>query len=290
MSTRSPIPAPVSVPPLPPAERAAPSAAAIARGLDLGYGHRTVLADVDLEIPTGAVTALIGPNGAGKSTFLHALAGLLKPQRGHLDIPAQRRPGGIALVLQATEANKRLPLTVREVVAMGRFPHRRWFGRPTRADRTAVDAALDLLHLGDLAGSQIRELSGGQRQRAFVAQGLAQEAELLVLDEPFTGLDILSHASIREAIDHERSLGRAVVLSTHDLSDATHADQVVLLAGRVVAAGPPSTVLDDHHLSAAYGSRLVHLGGRVALLDDPHDHPHHDHPHHDDDPPDGLKP
>ena len=293
MSARSSTPAPVTAPLLPPSDGAAPGApppspatpvtdlAATARGLDLGYGHRIVLADVDLEIPARAVTALIGPNGAGKSTFLHALAGLLKPHRGHLDIPAQGHPAGVALVLQATEANRRLPLTVREVVAMGRFPHRRWFGRPTRADRAAVDAALDLLHLGDLAGSQVRELSGGQRQRAFVAQGLAQEAELLVLDEPFTGLDILSHASIREAIDHERSRGRAVVLSTHDLSDATHADRVVLLAGRIIAAGPPSTVLDDHHLSAAYGSRLVHLGGRVALLDDPHDHPHHDDPHPD---------
>ncbi|HEY8546509.1 MAG TPA: zinc ABC transporter ATP-binding protein AztA, partial [Acidimicrobiales bacterium] len=246
--------------------------AARAHHLGLGYGARAVLTDVDLTIPTGAVTVLIGPNGAGKSTLLHALAGLVRPQDGELDVPALRRRGGVALVLQATEANQRLPLTVREVVAMGRFPHRRWFGRPTAADRAAVDAALDLLHLRDLAGAQIRELSGGQRQRAFVAQGLAQQAELLVLDEPFTGLDILSHAAIREAIAHERDAGRAVVLSTHDLADAATADQVVLLAGRVVAAGPPDEVLEDRHLSAAYGSRLVHLGGRVALLDDPHDH------------------
>ena len=280
MSFRTPtvVPDPPTDPPRPGASPL--PAAARARRLSLGYGPRTVLADVDLDIPGGAVTVLIGPNGAGKSTLLHALAGLVTPRHGELDVPARRRRGGVALVLQATEANHRLPLTVREVVAMGRFPHRRWFGRATADDRAAVDAALGLLHLHDLAGAQIRELSGGQRQRAFVAQGLAQQAELLVLDEPFTGLDILSHAAIRAAADHERSAGRAVVLSTHDLADAASADHVVLLAGRVVAAGPPGEVLDDHHLSAAYGSRLVHLGGRVALLDDPHDHgPADEHPH-----------
>lgn len=255
--------------------------AASARALDLGYGHRTVLAGVDLDVPAAAITTLIGPNGAGKSTFLHALAGLTKPLRGSLDVPARDQPGGVALVLQATEANARLPLTVREVVAMGRYPHRRWLRPPTARDRQVVDAALDLLHLRDLAGAQMRELSGGQRQRAYVAQGLAQQASLLVLDEPFTGLDILSHASIREAIDHERSLGHAVVLSSHDLADAAAADHVVLLAGHVVAAGPPDVVLSDTHLSAAYGSRLVHLGDRVTLLDDPHDHDHLDDAHYD---------
>jgi ABC-type Mn2+/Zn2+ transport system ATPase subunit len=253
--------------------------AASARALDLGYGHRSVLAGVDLDVPAAAITTLIGPNGAGKSTFLHALAGLLKPQRGTLDVPARTHTAGVALVLQATEANARLPLTVREVVAMGRYPHRRWLRPPTPQDRRVVDAALDLLHLRDLAGAQIRELSGGQRQRAYVAQGLAQQASLLVLDEPFTGLDILSHASIREAIDHERSLGHAVVLSSHDLGDAAAADYVVLLAGQVVAAGSPEAVLNDTNLSTAYGSRLVHLGDRVTLLDDPHDHAHVDHVH-----------
>jgi manganese transport system ATP-binding protein len=293
--TVDPTPVPPSAPDTPRLDAATPPLAARTRHLALGYGARAVLVDVDLDIPGAAVTVLIGPNGAGKSTLLHAFAGLVHPQTGELEIPALRRRGGVALVLQATDANRRLPLTVREVVAMGRFPHRRWFARSSPADRAAVDAALDLLHLRDLAGAQIRELSGGQRQRAFVAQGLAQQADLLVLDEPFTGLDILSHAAIREAIAHERDAGRAVVLSTHDLADATSADEVVLLAGRVVAAGPPDDVLSDRHLSAAYGSRLVHLGGRVALLDDPHDHPPHDHPPHDthDDPvsrPEGVQP
>ena len=283
-TTVDPTSVPPSAPQLPRPDAATPPLAARARHLALGYGARAVLVDVDLDLPGAAVTVLIGPNGAGKSTLLHALAGLVAPQQGELEVPALRGRGRVALVLQATDANQRLPLTVREVVAMGRFPHRRWFARSSAADRAAVDAALDLLHLRDLAGAQIRELSGGQRQRAFVAQGLAQQADLLVLDEPFTGLDILSHAAIREAIAHESDAGRAVVLSTHDLADAASADQVVLLAGRVVASGTPEEVLSDRHLSAAYGSRLVHLGGRVALLDDPHDHPHHaddDHDHTD---------
>jgi ABC-type Mn2+/Zn2+ transport system ATPase subunit len=232
-----------------------------------------VLAQVDLEIPAGTVTTLIGPNGSGKSTLLHAIAGLLRPRRGSLDVAARQRPGGVALVLQATEANAQLPLTVREVVAMGRYPHHRLWSRFRQPDRAAVASALELLDLGDLASAQLRELSGGQRQRAFVAQGLAQEAELLMLDEPFTGLDLVSQARIREVIDHVRVSGRTVIFSTHDLADASVADQLLLMGDRrIIAAGPPEAVLTDEHLLAAYGSRLVKLGDQVALLDDPHDH------------------
>jgi manganese transport system ATP-binding protein len=238
----------------------------------LNYGSKAVLADVELELANQAVTALIGPNGAGKSTLLNALAGLIQPRAGRLTVPARSRRGGVALVLQATDANARLPLTVREVVAMGRYPYYRLLGRPSAADRQAVDGALEILDIEDLAGAQLQELSGGQRQRALVAQGLAQKADLLLLDEPFTGLDILSRASIQAAVEHERSAGRAVVLSTHDIRDAAAADWVVLLAGRVVAAGPPGDILTTSSLSAAYGSRLVALDGGGALLDDPHEH------------------
>jgi manganese transport system ATP-binding protein len=243
---------------------------ASARDLELGYGARIVLSDVNLDLRAGTVTALIGPNGAGKSTLLHALAGLLRPRRGVLQVSRATR-GGVAIVLQATEANARLPLTVREVVAMGRYPYQRLLGRASAADRAAVDRALDLLELQDLAGEQIRELSGGQRQRAFVAQGFAQNAQLLVLDEPFTGLDLVSHSTILDAVRHARTEGKAVVLSTHDLADLAAADQVVLLAGQIVAAGPRDLVLTDANLARAYGSRLVQLGGHAALLDDPHD-------------------
>jgi ABC-type Mn2+/Zn2+ transport system ATPase subunit len=248
------------------------SPAVACRALPLGYGQRGVLADIDLQIDRSAVTALIGPNGAGKSTLLHAIAGLLPPRQGTLQIPARARRGGVAIVLQATEANGKVPLTIREVVGMGRYPYHRLWGRLNAADRRAIDSALDTLEIRDLAGAQLQEVSGGQRQRALVAQGLAQDAELLLLDEPYTGLDVVSRASISAALEQEREKGRSVVLSTHDLTDAAEADQVVVLAGRVVASGPPDEILSADTLAAAYGGRLVQLDGTEALLDDPHGH------------------
>jgi manganese transport system ATP-binding protein len=240
--------------------------------VELAYGARTVLAAASFELPAGAVTALIGPNGAGKSTLLHALAGLLQPRSGQLDVRAAARRGGVALVLQATSVNEHLPITVREAVTMGRYAMAGPFRRLRAADRAAVDQALEALAISDLAGRPLHELSGGQRQRAFVAQGLAQGADLLLLDEPITGLDIVSRQHILDAIAAERAAGRAVVVSTHDLGDAAAADHLLLLAGRVVASGAPSSVLTDEHLCDAYGGHLMRIGDGTLILDD---HPHH---------------
>ena len=128
-----------------------------------------------------------------------------------------------------------------------------------------------------MAGRQLQELSGGQRQRVLVAQGLAQGAEILLLDEPFTGVDVLSRELIIDALDEERHSGRTVFVSTHELSDARRADLVVLLAGRLVAFGPPSVVLTDEVLADAYGSRVVHLADGAVYVDDPHHHDSHSH-------------
>ncbi|MEO6318217.1 MAG: zinc ABC transporter ATP-binding protein AztA [Acidimicrobiales bacterium] len=238
----------------------------------LGYAARTVLDTATFTVPEGAVTALIGPNGAGKSTVLNAVAGLLTPQSGHLEIPALRRRGGVSYVLQATHANEHLPLTVRETVTMGRYATAGPFRRLRAEDREAVDAALEALAITDLARRQLRELSGGQRQRAFVAQGLAQGADVLLLDEPITGLDLVSRQHILDAIVAERAAGRAVVVSTHDLGDAAAADHLLLLAGRVVASGVPADVLTEANLAEAYGGHLLRVGERTLILDD---HPHH---------------
>lgn len=238
----------------------------------LAYGARVVLQTSSFEIPDAAVTALIGPNGAGKSTLLDAVAGLLGPRSGRLDIPARERRGGVAYVLQATHANEHLPITVRETVTMGRYAITGAFGRLRAADRQAVDAAMEALAITDLAKRPLRELSGGQRQRAFVAQGLAQGADLLLLDEPITGLDVVSRQHIIDAVAAERSAGRAVVVSTHDLGDAAAADHLLLLAGRVVASGAPESVLTETNLSAAYGGHLLRVGEQTLILDD---HPHH---------------
>ena len=246
--------------------------AARAAGLDLAHGEHVVLRDASFALPTGAVTALIGPNGAGKTTLLHALAGLLPPRRGQLEVAAASRRGGVAYVLQSTTVSPRLPLTVRETVTMGRYATAGALRRLGPADRAAVDRALEAVGLTDLARRPLHELSGGQRQRALVAQGLAQDADLLLLDEPITGLDLVSRQHILDAIAAARAAGKAVVVSTHDLGDAAAADHLLLLAGRVVAAGPADTVLTDEHLADAYGAHLLRLGERTLILDD---HAHH---------------
>jgi manganese transport system ATP-binding protein len=245
------------------------TAAVVARHLALARG-RTVALEVDaLEVPAGAVTALVGPNGSGKSTFLHAVAGLLRPSGGELEVR-----GTVAYVLQAIAANERMPVTVGEVVAMGRYAvlgaHRR-FG-PT--DRALVADAIERLELGDVVRRHLGELSGGQRQRVLVAQGLAQGADVLLLDEPVSGLDLASSHRIAEVMAAETAAGRTVVVATHDLAEAAAADQLVLLAGRVVAAGPPATALTRATLAAAYGDRLLHLDGETLLLDEGAHHRH----------------
>ncbi len=247
-------------------------AAVTATDLELGYGPRLVLGAASFTVPEGAVTALIGPNGAGKSTVLNAVAGLLAPRSGRLDVPAQRRRGGVAYVLQATHANEHLPLTVRETVTMGRYATAGPFRRLRADDRSAVDAAMEAVAITDLVRRPLRELSGGQRQRAFVAQGLAQGADVLLLDEPATGLDVVSRQHILDAIAKERAAGRAVMVSTHDLGDAAAADHLLLLAGRVVASGTPADVLTEANLAAAYGGHLLRVGEQTLILDD---HPHH---------------
>ena len=254
----------------------APTAAATADDLLLAYGARAALSGATFEIPAGRTVALIGPNGSGTSTLLRALAGLVEPRSGRLDVPARQRRGAVALVLQTTDVDRTLPVTVRETVTMARYALRGPFARLRPADRAAVEAALDRMDVADLAGRQLHELSGGQRQRVLVAQGLAQQADLLLLDEPVTGLDVVSRDLILEAVAAERAAGRTVVVSTHDLDDARRADVVLLLANRVVAVGPPDEVLTDGPLTAAYGGRVLRVPEGVMVMDDPcHDHGGH---------------
>jgi manganese transport system ATP-binding protein len=158
---------------------------------------------------------------------------------------------------------------------MARYPRLGLAGRFRRADRLAVESAVERLEVGDLMRRQLGELSGGQRQRVLVAQGLAQEADLLLLDEPLTGLDLASRERILTIIDDERAAGRTVVVSTHDLGDARRCDLVLLIATRLVAFGPPDVALDPSTLREAYGSRLIRVDEGSVLLDDPHHHHHH---------------
>ncbi|CAN5226031.1 N/A [soil metagenome] len=268
------------------AEGGPSEAAVVAEAVTLAHGRTVALADADFELPAGAVSVLVGPNGSGKSTLLHAIAGLMTTASGRLLVhgaapeTVRRR---VAYVLQGTKVNDHMPITVREVVSMSRYAERGLAGRLRATDRALVDDALERLEIGDLARRHLVELSGGQRQRVFVAQGLAQASELLLLDEPVSGLDVVSRARILDVVAEEAAVGRTVVVSTHDLSEAAGADHLLLLAGRVVASGAPAEVLTAARLSEAYGGRLLRLDGDMVLIDDAshHDHQRHDHQAHD---------
>lgn len=249
-----------------------------ATGLTLAHGTHVALRDATFRCRAGSLVAIIGPNGSGKSTLLDALAGLLEPVTGRIEVlgePPGASRARVAYVLQSHAVNEHLPVTVGEVVAMGRYAHRGAFGRLTADDRRAIDEALERMDVGDLRRRNLGELSGGQRQRVMVAQGLAQQGELLLLDEPVTGLDLVSRELILRAMADELRAGRTVLATTHDLSDAAAAEQVLLLAGRVVAAGPPGEVLTGDHLAEAYGGRLVQVQGGISIMDDPHHHAAH---------------
>lgn len=243
-------------------------------GVTLAYGATPVLRDLTLALDGGTLTALVGPNGSGKSSLLNAIAGLLAPVAGTILIhgapPAQRRRH-IAYVQQRTEDNRLLPISGREVVNMGRYGHLGLLRRFGDVDREAVTQALQRMDAAELAGRQLRELSGGQQQRLLIAQGLAQRGDVLMLDEPVTGLDLVSREAILDVVRAERDAGTAVVMTTHDLADASAADHVVLLAGRVIASGPPDEVLTTANLELAYGRQAV-LVGEDVVLDDPHHH------------------
>lgn len=243
--------------------------AVIATDVEFRYGSQVAVATSSFVIPQGAITALIGPNGSGKSTILNGIAGLVAPTRGRLSVHQGSTPGRIALVLQTTKVNDALPITVREVVSMGRYPTIGEFRRLSDADRAIVTEAMERMSITDLQGRHLSELSGGQRQRVFVAQGLAQDHDLLLLDEPLTGLDLPSAQAIDGVIHDEQKRGGTIVMSTHDLAEARVADHVVLMAGRVVASGTPRDVLTTSNLTEAYGSALLHVDGEQIFLDDP---------------------
>lgn len=239
-------------------------------GVRVERGRSTVLDVAQLEIDAG-YTALVGPNGSGKSTMLHVIAGLLHPAVGTVDV---RSPGsrdrGVAYVLQSQHASEHLLVTAREVVQLA--CRSGFLGRVGQAQRRLVDETMERLGVAGLANRHLAEMSGGQRQRVFIAQGLVQDADILLLDEPVAGLDLASAQTIRRAIDEERASGRTVVVATHDLDEAGRADQVVMLNGTVVAVGAPDEVLQPEFLRQAYRGRVLELGDGSIAVDDDHHH------------------
>lgn len=243
------------------------AAAITIRDLHIDYGTVHAVGDLSMEIPSGATLAIIGPNGSGKSTLLKAIAGIVDPTKGHVDTHGAET----SIVLQSTDVDSSVPITVRDAVAIARYPRVGLWRRFDAEDREAIDRSIRRLELTELTRRQIHHLSGGQRQRVFVAQGLAQEAPILMLDEPLTGLDIRSRSIIADALDAEQAAGRTVITTTHNFNDAERCDLVLLLATRFVAYGPPDEVFTEEHLRTAFGGRFVRAGD-TFILDDPHHH------------------
>lgn len=203
-----------------------PKPAVRATGLDVDLGGHPVLRGVDVEARAGELTAIVGPNGSGKSTLVETLAGLHRPRGGRIELAD---PHAVALVPQRSALSPRLPITVGELVAMGRWRHAGAWRRLSAADRAIVAASLETVGLAELRRRPVAALSGGQRQRALLAQGLAQEARLLLLDEPMTALDASAKAALNTALLGAVDSRVAVVVVTHDLADLARVDAVVRL-------------------------------------------------------------
>lgn len=227
--------------------------------LAVRYGTVRALSEVTLRIDAGRITGLLGMNGSGKSTLFKALMGTVRPSEGCVRLfggaPAAARSRGlVAYVPQSENVDWDFPLSVRDVVMTGRFGMLGFTRRPRAIDRAAVAEALDRVGLTDLGGRQIGELSGGQRKRVFVARAIAQQAQLLLLDEPFAGVDKGSEATIIALLRELRDEGRTVLISTHDLAGVTElCDDVVLLKNRVLFHGSPEQALSPERLLQVFG-------------------------------------
>ncbi len=229
------------------------------QGVTVRYGETLALDNVDLQVEHGAVTGLIGMNGSGKSTLFRTIMGVMSPATGSVRIDgeapqAARRSGAVAYVPQAEEVDWSFPVSVRDVVMMGRYGKQGFMRRASRADRLAVETALERVGLSDLAGRQIGRLSGGQKKRAFVARAIAQDARVLLLDEPFAGVDKPSEAMITRVLIELAAERRGVIVSTHDLAGLPGlARDVVLLRNRVLFHGDVAEGLEPRILARAFG-------------------------------------
>lgn len=229
------------------------------------------LENVSFRVETGERIAVVGPNGAGKSTLFRLIVGTLKASQGEVNIFGHGPDGHIciAYVPQRSQIDWSFPVTVEDVVMMGRVGRIGFFRWPRRQDWAIARRSLERVNAGHLAKKQIGELSGGQQQRVFIARALAQEAELLLLDEPLTGLDVPSQETIFTILDGLRPDGVTVLLATHDLSLAAERfDRVMLLNRQIVAFGAATAVLTTPHLLAAYGGHMHVIGDGDLLLAD----------------------
>ena len=245
-----------------------PDAALAAERLTIRFNGNEALAGLTVSIPTGASVALLGPNGAGKSTLFQAAVGLVQPSAGSISLASNR----VAFVPQQLDVERAFPVTATDVVRMGRYADVGWLGRFTGRDHELVAAGMGALGVDHLGARRFGDLSGGERQRVLLAQAAAQEADLLLLDEPFTGVDRPTHAAVRRLLGDWRGQGKTVIVATHDLESAARDyDLVLCLNRRLVAFGPPDEACTEELLAETFAGHVVRVGDLIVDVS----HHHH---------------
>ena len=242
------------------------SPAIVVENVTVHYGEVLALDSASLTLDHSRICGLVGMNGSGKSTLFKTIMGMVKPDSGRVLINGHppmktRKEAGIGYVPQSEDVDWAFPLSVRDVVMMGRYGHLGFTRRPRKVDRDAVEQALERVELGEFADRQIGQLSGGQKKRAFVARGIAQGATMMLLDEPFAGVDKRSEATITRLLRELATDGATILISTHDLHALPQlCDEAVLLMRKVLMHGSPDVVLQPENLAMAFGLDVMNRG------------------------------
>lgn len=228
--------------------------------LTVSYGPVPALLDISLSVPRGQLVGIIGPNGSGKSTLIKSILGFIRPDVGEVRLfgrEAEQSKGRVAYVPQRGSVDWDFPITVKEVALMGRYGKVPWYRNLSKQDHRITDEALEMVRMSEFRDRQIGQLSGGQQQRVFMARAMAQGADILLLDEPFAGVDAATERAILDVLEQTKASGRTLMVVHHDLATAAeYFDSLILLKQRLFAFGPPKVVLNQKLLSQVYEGKL----------------------------------